>query len=538
MESSRNEDVTLHSSNETRPQVAWEGAAHPLSGCRGGWGKAAAIIVIAIAVVLAAYQSMVGEVVHSWLAHPLYGHGILVVPAVLYFIYQKRRFIAEKVPRPMLSGIFVMAGLSFLGVAAVAMSVEIIQQFTVVALLIGLVGSLVGMQVFSLLLFPLGLLFFAVPFGGDIVPILQDLTAVVTVGSLNVLGIPVYHEGRFIMVPGGSWEVADSCVGLQYIFPSLALGYVFAGTLFQQWIPRIVFMAAAFVMPILANFVRAVFIVLLALATDNRLGHGGDHYAYAWLIFGAMEFSLFLVGLRWRGRLQKEHASKEDTASSSEAVPASVPLGRMIVVAICGVSLAILPALLSAHGLPVNGSHQVSPTLPVLSDPWSLQKEYSGEWKPPSDGALGSAMGTFLSGEEEVHLNIAYYAIQREGDRLVNLWTPVVDRSKMLLLSVGRIPVDVQGEKVQVAESVVMSTTGGSRYLVWSWYWIDGRLTAQPYYAKVLEGISRLHGRPRGAAIVVITRNRENRAEARKVLQNFLYAIVGFDDTLNRSFQE
>jgi exosortase A len=499
------------------------------------WIRAAVIVVSAVAGMLIAYGNLVRDVANIWSEHPSYSHGMLVVPAVLCLIFMRRRLIAAEVPRPAFLGLVVLSGLSFLGALAAAVSVEIVQQFIVVAMLVALVGTIVGKEVFRFLLFPLGLLFFAVPFGGEISPILQDLTAAVTVESLRLLDVPVYQEGRFLMVPGRSWEVADSCVGLQYIFPSLALGYVFAGTLFQHWVPRIVFMSASFIMPILANFVRATLIVILAQASDSRLGLGADHYAYAWVIFGLMEFSLFLVALRWRERPPVDALPEKRPVSSVTLDRACFPLRRMGLVAVCGVGIAALPVALSIQQTSVRFQSQPLSEFKA-SAPWSLRTEFSGEWKPLSDGALGSTFQTFSSGQDDVHLAIVFYGIQQKGDKLVNLWRPLIDRGEGLRLSQTSVPARFHGQELPVAESIVKISSNGRRYLVWSWYWIDGHITANAYYAKVLEGIARLWGRPQGAVLFLITGDQADRTAARALLQRFSDALGNIDESLHRSF--
>lgn len=522
-------------SDKIESPVAWKSTASPVVGDRAMWIRAVAIIASAVAGILIAYGHLVRDVAHLWTEHPSYNHGMLIVPAVLCLLFMRRRLIAAEVPQPTFLGLFVLSGLSFLGALAAAVSVEIVQQFTVVAMLVVLVGTIVGKEVFRLLLFPLGLLFFAVPFGGEITPILQDLTAAVTVELLRLLDVPVYQEGRFLMVPGRSWEVADSCVGLQYIFPSLALGYVFAGMLFQQWIPRVVFMIASFIMPILANFVRATLIVILAQASDSRLGLGADHYAYAWVIFGLMEFSLFLVALRWRERPAVDALLGQRPLSSVTLPRVCFPLRRMMLVAACGVGIAILPVALSIQQASVRFQPQAVSEFRA-SPPWSLRTEFSGEWKPPANGALGSTLQTFSSGQDEVHLAIAFFGIQQKGDKLVNLWRPLIDRSEGLRLSQTSVPARLHGQALPVAESIVKISSSGRRYLVWSWYWIDGRITADAYYAKVLEGIARLWGRPQGAVLVLITGDQADRTAAREVLQRFSDALGNIDESLHRSF--
>ena len=66
-------------------------------------------------------------------------------------------------------------------------------QFAAIGLIVATVLTVFGRTWARQLAFPLGFLFFAVPFGEGLLPILMEWTADVTVGALRVTGIPVYR---------------------------------------------------------------------------------------------------------------------------------------------------------------------------------------------------------------------------------------------------------------------------------------------------------------------------------------------------------
>ena len=47
---------------------------------------------------------------------------------------------------------------------------------------------------------------------------------------LEVTGVPVLLEGHVISIPGSKWTVADACSGINYLMSSVAVGYLYAGT--------------------------------------------------------------------------------------------------------------------------------------------------------------------------------------------------------------------------------------------------------------------------------------------------------------------
>ena len=65
---------------------------------------------------------------------------------------------------------------------------------------------------------PLVFLFFAVPMGDWLIPWLQDFSAWFAMKLLDLTKVPALLEGRIITIPGGRWEVAEACSGIQVIF--------------------------------------------------------------------------------------------------------------------------------------------------------------------------------------------------------------------------------------------------------------------------------------------------------------------------------
>ena len=60
------------------------------------------------------------------------------------------------------------------------------------------------------------------------------------------------------------------------------------------------FMSAAILVPIVANWLRAYMIVMLGHLSNNRLAVGVDHLIYGWIFFGLVMLLLFWVGSFWR----------------------------------------------------------------------------------------------------------------------------------------------------------------------------------------------------------------------------------------------
>ncbi|MGL1269245.1 archaeosortase/exosortase family protein, partial [Vibrio parahaemolyticus] len=74
-----------------------------------------------------------------------------------------------------------------------------------------------GPEVVAGLLFPLGYMLFLVPFGDEMIPFLQTITARLTMVLLALAHIPATLDGVFITTPAGYFEVAEACSGVKFL---------------------------------------------------------------------------------------------------------------------------------------------------------------------------------------------------------------------------------------------------------------------------------------------------------------------------------
>ena len=114
------------------------------------------------------------------------------------------------------------------------------------------------------LLAPLLFLFFLVPSGAFLVPSLQKITAHISVAGLQLPHIPVFSDGFMIEIPEGTFEVAEACAGLRFLIASIVFGCFFAVVMYRSYFRRSLFILLSIVVPIAANGIRALGIIVLA----------------------------------------------------------------------------------------------------------------------------------------------------------------------------------------------------------------------------------------------------------------------------------
>src|SRR5579862_5008590 len=230
----------------------------------------------------------------------VFNHCFLIIPVALYLGWQRREALAAAVIAPEWRGGVVIAIAAFLWLLGDATSTLIIQEISLVVIIQSLILTIYGRAICRILTFPLLYLFFAIPFGLELIPHLQAVTALLSVALLKLVGVPVFSDGYLISVPNGNWYVADACSGIRYVIASLALGALFAGTMYVTWWRRALVFLIAIIVPIIANGIRAFGIILLAYLTDNEVATGVDHLVYGWLFFTLVSCLVLAIGMSFR----------------------------------------------------------------------------------------------------------------------------------------------------------------------------------------------------------------------------------------------
>ena len=265
-----------------------------------GWRAALPALIVALLAIIGLYWPTAVDMAAIWWRSETFAHGMLVLPIVLYMVWTRRRELAVLEPRGTVAGLGLLLLLGLGWLVADAAEVVVVQQFVLVGLLQATVYVLLGGRVVWAIAFPLAYLLFAVPVGEALIPPLQRLTAWFAVGGLRWTGIPVLWEGLYIVVPSGSFEVAEACSGLRYLIASVALGFLYAYLSYRGFWRRLAFIALSVAMPLVANGIRAYGIVMIAHLSDMKYAVGFDHLIYGWFFFGVVVLLMFWIGSFWR----------------------------------------------------------------------------------------------------------------------------------------------------------------------------------------------------------------------------------------------
>ena len=117
------------------------------------------------------------EMARQWWDASTYNH-ILLVPFILvWLVWQRWPELERLAPKPWWPGLATLAGALLVWRVGAAFGINLVSQLGAVMMLQAAVAVLLGPRVAAGLLFPLGYMLFLVPFGDELVPGLQMVTA-------------------------------------------------------------------------------------------------------------------------------------------------------------------------------------------------------------------------------------------------------------------------------------------------------------------------------------------------------------------------
>jgi EpsI family protein len=346
----------------------------------------------------------------------------------------------------------------------------------------------------------------------------MEFTADFTVSALQLTGIPVYREGTFFSIPSGDWSVVEGCSGLRYLISSFTLGCLYAYLTYRSLRRRLLFAAAALIVPVFANGGRAYMIVMIAHLSGMKLALGIDHYIYGWVFFGIVMLLLFWIGSFWR---EDEHGAHQDQTGKAYAVTQVNGLKPLLGMAGAVVLLAVL--------WPVYGSwlnHRVLPKMPQIgvdgAGGWQSVQPFS-DWHPHWIGAARPFEQNYAKDGKTVLLRIDYYPTQRQDQELINSQNYMIKQKDKVWSNVGEalIKANIDGRIMEVRQAKLRSFSK-QRILVWQWNDIDGRVVNNDYLGKLILAWDKVRGsRDDGSSVLIATPYTDDMGAAKTTLAAF-----------------
>jgi exosortase A len=498
--------------------------------------------VLVIACLLLLFRDTVAEMLAAYDRSETFAHAYLVPPISLWLIWRQRFALAHLPLRPepwVLGGIAAACFLWLVGELAV---VNAASQFALVSLIILTVPAVYGFAVTRVLLFPLLFLYFSVPIGLFLVPVMMEHTADFTVMALQVTGIPVYREGLQFVIPSGNWSVVEACSGVRYLIASFMVGTLFAYLNYTSWKRRLLFVTVSIAVPIVANWLRAYMIVMLGHLSGNRLAVGVDHLIYGWVFFGLVIGVMFMVGAKWSQPNDPPDAASVAAAASGMPRQAS-PFGPLWLSAAATVLL-----LVGVHGVLWTLERPRTDPLVALRLPAQLGSEWVQgpgaitDWVPAFGGARSIDSRVYVAqsaGRDREPLTVGVWSGHyREQGRLNKLVTSNnslsrVEESQWAQVTSGTQRIAAAGQELVFRKTLMRGpgapgSPSAQRLLVWHTYWLgDDNYTASDVRAKLMLALHRLRGRTDDSAVLIFYAPAGNTAQGLEEADGALRRLVG-----------
>ena len=262
------------------------------------WRGPLGALALAAAVLIAVTAQSWGAMLHQWWNIDTYNHLLLVPFITAWLVGLKEDELAALTPQPFWPGLVGVAAALALWWVGETRGINLIAQAGAVAALQAAVVTVLGLRVSLLLALPLAFASFMVPFGDEIIPPLQAITAEIAIALTHLSGVPATIEGIHIHTPAGLFIVAEACSGVKFLIAMVTLAVLVCFTRFERWSRRAAFLAACIIVPVLANGVRAWATIYVAQYVGAEQATGFDHLVYGWIFFAIVVAAL--LGGAWR----------------------------------------------------------------------------------------------------------------------------------------------------------------------------------------------------------------------------------------------
>ena len=267
-------------------------------GSSRSWKSTVAQIAIVWMLLFAATFEQWAQMFHQWWNIDTYSHILLIPPIIASLVWLKRDVLAGLAPLGWWPGlVWSLLGLS-LWTLGRAFDVNLFAQTGTLMAFQGVAVALLGLRVSLLLALPIAYSSFLVPFGDEIIPQLQSVTAHLATWLTELSGIAMIANGIYIDTPAGLFIVAEACSGVKFLIAMVTLGVLVIFACFESWTRRAWFMLACILVPIIANGVRAWATIFIAQYVGADAAGSFDHIIYGWVFFGLV--IAVVLGFAWR----------------------------------------------------------------------------------------------------------------------------------------------------------------------------------------------------------------------------------------------
>lgn len=472
-------------------------------------------VVVSVGMMLLAFWPTLASFPGVWIEERTHG---FVIAAFCAWMIWRTDWRAVPVEPASAGTVALLVGLSCAWSGAELLSLRVVHQLLFPAILLAWIVAVKGRKVWPVAA-PIAATFvLAVPLWEVLIRPLQRLTVIVNSLLLKIVGIEATIDADMITVSAGTFLVAGSCAGLNYLMSGITIGVMYGALFLERWTARVQVLLAAIAVSLVANWLRVFGLIVIGDRTRMQSPLMTDHGTYGWLVFAGALPIFFLLARRIDAR---------DAAAAHRVAQAPGTLTLRTAKRLPSIWLATGAAMLGPvlHAMIALVPPDMAPSAETPGIAPGAEWRRGGtagaapsDWAPGYRGASEHRVAYWIRGDERVRVDRMIYAAQAQGSELINELNRIAPEAETLNERFAG-PLDEQTRIVR--EATVRS--GNDVRLVWYWYSVAGMETPSPLKAKLLESVAFVQRRP-VAELIAVSATCET-TDCRRASQS-LYALV------------
>ena len=286
------------------------------------------VTALLLAVLLVTHGATLARMFDRWSNDPQYSHGFIVPVFALVVLWSRRDMLKRVAWQPAWIGLGVLLVGVIIRIVAVQSDIEPLEALSLLPTVFGMVLLVGGWSVLRWSWPALAFLAFMMPlpftFEMALAHPLRRVATVMSTFALQTLGCPALAEGNVISIDDIQLGVEEACSGLGMLMTFFALATALAMIVQAPLHDRLILVASAIPIAILANVIRitATGIAYHLAGRDSSLAKVIYHDLAGWLMM-PMALAMLWLELKYLANLFVEEQVE---------VIAPLPLGRPMAV--------------------------------------------------------------------------------------------------------------------------------------------------------------------------------------------------------------
>jgi exosortase len=224
-----------------------------------------------------------------WIKEPEFSYGAAIPVIVACLLWKRLNALLAEEEEGWLPGLALVFVGCCLQIVASLSGTLLFSAIAFATTLAGIVGFVLGRKRLRIVGAPLALLTLMVPlpsyFVDELTWRLQIAASTISSAMLELLGVPVYHDGNLLKLTNYVLEVKEACSGSRSIFALVALALVLGFSLEHKWWVRLSLGGAALLLAVASNVLRIVGTGLIAHQWGSMAANDSLHMAWGILTF-------------------------------------------------------------------------------------------------------------------------------------------------------------------------------------------------------------------------------------------------------------